>query len=248
MSEGVGGTYVYGFMRAADVASIAEGGVGDPPAAVDRVVEGELAALVSAVGAEGIAPRRANLMAHGEVLRRSLECGPVLPLRFGIVMAGEDAVRAEVARRAAELTGLLDSLEGRAEMSVSALYREEVMLREVIDEHPEIARAREAIQGRSEAATHFERIRLGELVAQAVEAKRAVDSGAILRELEPLAVAVAPDDPLHERMVVNAAFLVEHDRLQEFDSAVERVSRDRAQRMQFKLLGPLPPHSFVGAG
>jgi hypothetical protein len=117
----------------------------------------------------------------------------------------------------------------------------------VLDEHPEIARARDAIQGRPAAATHFERIRLGELVAHAVEAKRSADGDEILRALGPLAVAVAPDPPLHERSVVNAAFLVERTRLEDFDAAVERVSRARAQRMQFKLIGPLPAHSFVGA-
>src|SRR4051794_17944614 len=247
MTEGVGGTYVYGFMRAADLPASIGTGVGDPPAPVAHVVQGELAALVSPLDDGGVAPRRANLLAHGEVLRAALAGGPVLPLRFGIVMADEDAVRAEIARRAPELTELLTAFDGRAEMGVSALYREEVVLREVLVEHPEIARAREAIQGKPEAATHFERIRLGELVAHAVEEMRALDARDILSELEPLAVAVAPDAPLHERMVVNAGFLVEQERIEEFDAAVERVSRNRAQRMQFKLLGPLPPHSFVGA-
>jgi hypothetical protein len=48
-------------------------------------------------------------------------------------------------------------------------------------------------------------------------------------------------------MVVNAAFLVERARLDDFDAQVERVSRERATRMQFKLVGPRPAHSFVPA-
>ncbi len=247
MEEEPGPLYVYGYMRAADAPAEAGVGVGEPPGVVKPLAAGDLAALVTAVRPAGIAPRRANLLAHAEVLRRALDAGPVLPLRFGIVMAGADAVRAEVARRAAELAELLDALQDRLEMGVSALYREEVVLQEVLAENPAMVQAGRGIQGQPEAATHFERIRLGELVAKAVDAKRAVDGGAILRELEPHAVAVSTDEPLHERMVVNAAFLVERDRLEEFDSAVERVSRERAGRMQFKLLGPLPPHSFVGA-
>jgi hypothetical protein len=132
-------------------------------------------------------------------------------------------------------------------MGVSALYREDVVLGEVIAENPAVGEVRRRIAGRPEAATHFERIRLGELVAHAVEAKREADSGAILSELEPHAVATTPDALLHERMVVNAAFLVDRSRLEEFDAAVEAVSRARAERMQFKLLGPRAPHSFVGA-
>jgi hypothetical protein len=47
-------------------------------------------------------------------------------------------------------------------------------------------------------------------------------------------------------MVVNAAFLVRRDGLERFDAAVESVSAERAERMHFKLTGPLPPFSFVG--
>lgn len=244
MPAAPGTLYVYGYMRTVDAPATLDGGVGE--AAVTQVAEGDVAALVTEVGTDGVAPRRANLMAHADVLRRALDAGPVLPLRFGMVLPGEEAVRAEIAGRSQELTRLLDGLQDRLEMTVSALYREEVVLREVLAENPAVARAGQEVKGRPEAATHFQRIRLGELVAKAVEAKREVDGGAILRELEGHAVAVAADEPLHERMVLNAAFLVERDRLEEFDSAVERVSRDRAERMQFKLLGPMPAHSFVG--
>jgi hypothetical protein len=238
--------YVYGFTRAEHLPDDLGDGVGEPPGPVEVVTEGDLAALVTEVGAEGFAPRRANLEAHAEVLRRAHAHDTVLPLRFGIVMEDDDAVRTHLASRAPELEQMLEDLEGKLEMSVSALYREDVVLREVVAEHPEVAQAQRAIKDKPAAATHFERIRLGEIVAGAIDAKRSVDSGAILRELETHAVAVAPGDPLHERMVVNAAFLVDRDRLDEFDAAVEAASRDRADRMQFKLLGPLPPHSFVG--
>jgi gas vesicle protein GvpL/GvpF len=238
--------YVYGFMRAAEAPAFAQGGVGEPDGAVAPVNEGEVAALVTEVGPDGVAPRRANLMAHAEILRRAHEEGTVLPLRFGIVMADETAVRAELAGRAAELSRLIEELDGRLEMGVSALYHEEVVLREVLTENPAVAQAQAKVKDLPAAATHFERIRIGELVAQAVDAKRAGDSGAILRELEPHAVAVSTDDPLHERMVINAAFLVERERLEAFDAAVEETSRARADRMHFKLLGPMPPHSFVG--
>ena len=107
--------------------------------------------------------------------------------------------------------------------------------------------AARAVAGRPAAATHFERIRLGELVANAVEARRTADAAAILDGLRTLADSYVPGDPLHEQMVVNAAFLVRRDKLAEFDAGVERVSAERADRMHFKLTGPLPPFSFVSS-
>jgi len=241
-----GGFYVYGFMRASEAPPELDGGVGDPPGVVRPVADGEVAALVTEVEPGAVAPRRNNLLAHAEVLRRAMDHGPVLPMRWGMVIAGEDGVRVQLSRRAQELVQKLDALQDRIEMSVSALYREDVLLREVVAENPAVAAIQRNIRGRPSAATHFDRIRLGELVAQAVQAKRERDGHEILHELESHALAVAPDAPLHERGVLNAAFLVPRDRVAEFDAAVERVSRERAARMQFKLLGPLPPHSFVG--
>jgi len=221
--------------------------VGDPPGQVRPIAQEGGAALVTEVEPGGVAPRRANLLAHADVLRRAIDHGPALPMRWGMVLADEAAVRAELSRRGQELAQMLEALQDRIEMSVSALYREEVLLREVVAENPAVAAIQRDIRGRPTAATHFDRIRLGELVAQAVQAKRERDGHEILHELESHAVAVAPDAPLHERGVVNAAFLVPRDKVAEFDAAVERVSRARAGRMQFKLIGPLPPHSFVGA-
>jgi hypothetical protein len=226
------GIYVYGFVRRADLAG-------------DAIVEGDLAALTRRVEGERVPLSRDAALEHAEVLSAALERGPVLPLRFGHVMPDEEAVRLHIASRTDELERLLAELEDRVEMDVTAVYREEPLLREVLAENPALAAAQRAIRGRPEAATHFERIRLGEGVAAAVEAKRAADGAAILHELQGAAVAVSADPPRHERMLVNAAFLVQRDRLPEFDDRVERVSRDRAERMEFRLVGPRPAHSFV---
>jgi Gas vesicle synthesis protein GvpL/GvpF len=66
----------------------------------------------------------------------------------------------------------------------------------------------------------------------------------MLRVLAPLAVAHVVSPPNHERSVLNAAFLVERNHLEEFDRAVEAVSEQRAPDIEFKLVGPLPPYSF----
>jgi len=50
---------------------------------------------------------------------------------------------------------------------------------------------------------------------------------------------------MHERMAVNASFLVEEARLREFDAELDRVAESHGGRLQFKETGPLPPHSFV---
>jgi hypothetical protein len=46
-------------------------------------------------------------------------------------------------------------------------------------------------------------------------------------------------------MVLNEAFLVDRNRAQAFAEAVDTVAAERTDRMRFRLLGPMPPYSFV---
>jgi hypothetical protein len=170
-------------------------------------------------------------------------------MRFGVVMDGSDDVRRQLLERHGEdLRNQLNDLAGKVEFNVRAVYEEDVVLREVVSEDSEIARLREAVRGRSEDGTYYERIRLGELVAQAVERRRERDAQAIIDLLAPASLAVDVGAPAHERVVVTASFLVERDHLDAFDELLEAVARDQFGRIRFKLTGPRAPHSFVELG
>jgi len=236
--------YVYGVVRARDDAGVrAEGVAGGP---VNLVSENGLGALTSDVPGTELRSGRDELTTHARILEEALEGGVVLPMRFGIVMEDEESVRRDLlTRHHDELAAQIEELDGKVELNVKGFYEEDVLMREVVESDPEIARLRESVHGQPEDATYYERIRLGEMVAEAVEARREQDSEGILARLSPLAIAVDRGDPVHERMAVNASFLVERARLDDFDDAVDDLGREQADRIRFKYTGPLPPHSFV---
>ena len=64
-------------------------------------------------------------------------------------------------------------------------------------------------------------------------------------QLEQFEGKVELSAPAHERMVFSASFLVDRDRIAEFDQAVDETGRQHADRMRLKYTGPLPPHSFA---
>jgi hypothetical protein len=118
----------------------------------------------------------------------------------------------------------------------------------VLAENREVAGLKATIQGKPEAATYYERIRLGELVAAALDERRAAAAPQIIERLAPLAVDVRVGEPVHERMAVNASFLIERAGLDQFDRVVDQIGAEQAGRIQLKYTGPLPPHSFVELG
>jgi hypothetical protein len=239
-------TYVYGIVESTARAPKAKGIGGSPLA----VVAGDgAAALVSDLPDGEVQMGRDEVMTHAEVLDQALTRGTVLPMRFGVIMGGSDDVRRQLLERHGEdLRAQLVDLAGKVELNVRAVYEEDVVLREVVNDDPEIARLREVVHDRSEDATYYERIRLGELVAQAVEHRREQDAQAIVDLLTPTTLAVDVGAPAHERVVINASFLVERKRLDAFDEVLEAVARDQFGRIRFKLTGPRAPHSFVELG
>jgi hypothetical protein len=236
--------YVYGVVRARPEPRLPGEGIAGGP--VRAIALDTLAALTSEVGEGPLEGGREELMTHARVLEEALEDGVVLPMRFGVVMPDEDTVRKQLlGDHRAELESQLDELEGKVELNVKAIYDEDVLMSEVVRQNRPIAELRESLRGQPEDATYYERIRLGEMVAEEVNAKREQDGQQLLARLEPLAVRVDLGDPIHERMALNASFLVERERIEAFDQAVDALGAEQSDRMRFKYTGPLPPHSFV---
>ena len=234
--------YLYGIMRSGDAAQSAASADRD----VDVIEHGEVSMLVSAVGEDALRLRRETIMAHANVLQAAFEHGPVLPMRLGTAMPDAEAVVRELlAPHASHLARRLDALDGKAEMQVKAVYSEEPLLRSVLDRDPALRRAVDRSRNLPASATHFEQIRIGEAIAAAVQARGAVDGEALLSALRPLALAVSVSPPHHERAVLNAAFLIDAERLREFDGAVEQLSLERSSEIEFKLIGPLPGYSVA---
>src|SRR4051794_26302542 len=211
--------YVYGVTRAG--ATERSPGEGIDGQIVEVATHDGLAALVSDAPKVPVKASRRNLMAHSRVLQSVIAETCVLPMSFGLVMPGREAVETELLGANAE--GLLEhlrTLEPYVELDVRGLCAEHELLQAVVAEHRDIARLRSRIEGRPVESTYHESIRLGEMVAHAVAEKRIQIAERILARLEPLAAAVEPGDLLHDQMVANLAFLVERGRVDEFDAAV----------------------------
>jgi hypothetical protein len=211
------------------------------------VVEaGDLAAIVGNAPENDAKATRNQALAHAQVLEAAIVDASVVPFRFGmIVPGGDDQVRTELIQaHHDELAQLLERLEGRLQMVLKVHYIEGELLHEILDREPEIARLQQVTQGVSEEVGRNERVRLGELVNEAVEQQRQRDSAVLLERLKPLSIAVVVDALESEFMMLNAPFLLERSRMQEFEEAVEEVAREYP-RIRFRLLGPMPAYNFL---
>ena len=237
--------YVYGIIPAADAAQWPETpGLGEPTATVRTVAEDGMAALVSDLPPDHTPGRPEDVEAHRRVLAQAIERGTAVPMRFGIVMDGDEAVRERLlARHASELGEMLRRLDGHVQMTVRAFYANDALLRDVLAAQPELAKQAAALADLPEAQP--QRVGLGEQVAKAVEARRAEVESALVQRLSPLAVDVQVDPPSSERVALNAQLLVRRDRRAELDEEIRQLGDALDGFLAFRYIGPLAPFSFA---
>ncbi len=237
--------YVYGILPG-DVEMTDEiRGVGDSE--VTLVRSGELAALVSEVDLSWAIGTPEDLEAHQEILDSIVADSPVLPLRFGAVLADADAVAEELLQpHHDEFVEALEQLEGRMEYLVKGRYVEQAMLAEILSQDSEAARLAEQIRGQDPDATREARIRLGEIINGAVAAKRDEDTRGLLSRLADHADASFVREPTHELDAVHVAFLVDANKADELEDEVEELESDWEGRVELRVLGPMAAYDFVG--
>src|SRR4051812_40514944 len=232
--------YVYGVMRADAWPRLPEEGVAGR--AVTRVDHGVLAALVGELPDEPVRPSRRNVMAHSAVLQHVVAQTDVLPMRFGMVMPGVEAVREHLLERHGEaLRGELEAYAGCVELDVTVTCRQDAQLREALAADPALRAAR----GKLDAADYQARIAFGERVARAIEAQREAVAGRLIVALDGVARAAAADEPRHEDMLAAMAFLVDRRGVSAFETALEKLSDELGTERRVRCVGPPPPHHFA---
>jgi Gas vesicle synthesis protein GvpL/GvpF len=238
-----GAVYVYGVAAAKERLSVSTRGV---EAARIRTVEHDgLLALVSDVRDASLAAAR-EVRAHWRVLDEASESVTVLPVRFGTVMEDEDAVRARLLEPNAEhLRELLRELDGRVQLTLKGDYDEQLLMRQVVEGSDAVAGLRDRLRSVPAEAAYYERIRLGELVAAEVDHRRVEDTRVALETLEPLAVAAREEDPTRPDVALSLSFLVDRDRVPEFNDGVRKLAERFGERISLRYVGPLPPYSFA---
>lgn len=243
MAAGPSLVYVYGVMSASDADVKAPSGV--ERRAVRSVTHDALAALVSDVSDQAQVAVE-DVRAHWRVLDETSQHATVLPVRFGTVMEGEQAVRDElIAPNAPRLERLLADLAGRVQVSVKGDYDEQALLHDVVSRSPAIARLRDRVRSVPAEAGYYERIELGELVAAQIAHTQAADGQTALERLQPHAIAALNEQPADTSQAFSLAFLVERDGLDDFGRAVAELRSAMDGRVTIRYLGPLPPYSFA---
>jgi hypothetical protein len=222
--------YLYGITRPREVPQrLADQGI--------FLVESEgRAAVVSELGEGPVEATRRNLLAHADVVEQLHEKAVVLPARFGYMLESRDEALELIAMP--EIEQLLERHATTCELTLKGTYEETILA--------EVGAALQPLRDAYRAEPSVDAgIALGEAVGQALAQRRARDQALVLDALRPLALEILTSEPVGEFGALSAALLVDREGVEPVEKQLEQLAARMSPPLHFKLVGPLPPYSFV---
>lgn len=215
---------------------------------VHAIGDGEIAAIVSDLANQKLRAERRRLAAHHDVLRRLMNQHEVLPIAFGVVAEGTEAVRRILRINHDAILEQLDRVRGRAEMGLRVSWDVPNIFEYMIGRHEKLKALRDRIFRGGRLPTQDDKIDLGRAFDRLLNEDREDHVQQVSEALDNHVVEIKSNPPRTENEVMNLACLVQRERLSDFEQSVFDVARRFDVNFAFDISGPWPAHNFVEIG
>jgi len=239
------GKYVYCIIRTDTPKSFGKFGIGGRSDEVYTIPYREFAAVVSNCPLQVFDPTRENALTHEHVNEVVMKDFTVLPMSFGTVFRTEDDIRAFLGGTYEALVEVLQKMEGKIEFGLKVNWDKDNVIRELEHENDEVRRLKEEISTATSGSTYFARMQLGRVVESALQSRADGYVAEIYETLRNAAVASRSNKPIGDKMIMNAAFLVDREKTKAFDDQISDIARKYENKLSFLYTGPWPPYNFV---
>jgi len=220
-------------------------GFGDKEKELYTVCFNGVAAVISDSLMSKYRASRENLVAHEKAIEEVMKEHVVLPVRFATIAASEKAVSTILEKEYDRFKDLFAKMKDKKELGLKAILIEDVIFKEIMKKYKNIVALKEQISTIPPEKTYFQRMKIGEMVENALQKEREYYKKDILDTLSKLAVEVKTNDSYYEMMVLNAAFLVEKTKEAEFDEKVNMLEAKYGSVMKLRYIGTVPPFNFL---
>jgi virulence-associated protein VapD len=240
------GIYVYSIVESPEPRTFGRLGIGGRGDEVYTVHYKDLAAVVSRTPLVVYDPTRENALTHVHVNEVTIEQGftPV-PMSFGTLFKTEKDIVEFLEDTYDALRDVLVKMKDKLEFGLKVNWTREEVLAEVKRDNEDIRRLEEEIAKNQQSSTYFARMQLGRMVEQALNNKSDDYVRHIYEQLRDAAIASRSNKPIGDKMIMNAAFLVERDKAASFDQKVQDIAQRYEGKLSFRYTGPWPPYNFV---
>lgn len=239
------GKYIYCIIASKEAESFGPMGIGSRGDEVYAISSDNIAAVVSDSPIISYAVSRENMLAHERAIEEVMKKYTVLPVRFCTIAQDEDKVKKILEKEHDKFADLIKNMKGKKELGLRAIFKDEVIYKEILEKHEDIRKLKKALLSEPPAKTYYLRVEVGRKVEAALQEEKDAYKEEILEMLSPLAKDTKINTPYGEMMIISSAFLVENAKEAEFDRSVQAIADKYDDKIKFKYTGTLPPFNFV---
>lgn len=239
------GKYIYCVIESGRPQSFGPFGIGGRGDQLRTICFNNIAAVVSDAPMKKYRVSRENSLAHEKAIEMAMTEYTVLPVRFATVAEDEEKVKRILEKEHDRFKDLLGSIADKTELSLKAIFKEEVIYKDIQQKYENIKLLKEKIAPLAPEKSHYQRMEIGRMVEDALQKEKQIVKDDIINTLSTLAAEVKTNDTYGELMIINAAFFVEKEKETAFDQQVQQIDDKYSEKVTFKYVGPLPPFNFV---
>ena len=237
------GRYVYCIIRASTPLRFGAIGMDSQWPDVYTIAYRDMSAVVSDVPIAPLDSTRENVLAHERVNETVMRDHTVIPMSFGTIFKTREDIL-ELLRSAYEaFTDVLNKMADKLEFGLKVLWDRDEMVRAIEQEDEDIHRLKTEISSQK-GSTYFARMQYGRLIDGALQQRLERYVTELLQRLRDVSVASRVNRAIGDKMIMNAAFLVQRNQEAAFDRRIKEIA-SRFEKLTFKYTGPWPPYNFV---
>jgi len=239
------GKYIYCIINSDVPESFGNTGIGGRGDEVYTVCYKNMAAVISNSPIKNYRVSRENMMPHEKTIEEAMNEHTVLPVKFGTITESDKAMEDILIREYGRFDKMLKKMKDKKELGLKAIFKEDVIYKKILEKYEDIVKLKEVIASKPPGKTHFQRAKIGEMVENALKNEKDLYRKRILNALSPLSEDEKTNKEYGDRMILNAAFLVNDKKEEKFDIAVNKLDEDYGYLINFKFVGLVPPFNFV---
>jgi hypothetical protein len=208
----------------------------------------EVAGVVSPVLFKEVEANLPTILVHQQVVEACRSKATTLPVRFGVIFKSEAGVKEMLSKSYEDYRAKLTKLKDKEEFGAKVILDDAGLQKikaQVETESEEIGKLRKAASKAGKGTAYLLNIKVDEALRTETAKKIDEMSRSIQAELARGASESAILKAEHEQIVLNAAYLVDRARREEFQAWAAKVKRKfEREGLSIHLSGPWAPYSF----
>ena len=184
------------------------------------------------------------LLSHQQVIEKIMDSYTIIPMKLGTYAFNIKEVEEILNRGYQTLKDMLMKINNKIEMDVVATWNDLNSVIKEIGKGQEIKELKEKLISKSEGVSLEDQIKIGGFIKNILDKNREKLASEIGDILGKASIGSRVHGLIDDRMIFNAAFLIDKDKKAEFEGRLDDLNELYDKKIDFRCVGPLPTYSF----